>query len=161
MSHYIKEQAATAVLDQVQAALAGAINSFAAYQVSLADSEKRGIRTMSTGREGYARAISHIASVHVRSLARSLDPATLLSMLHYDMRLEGLRQQLMAFSEIITETQIANGVDTMMLVDAFAANLQTARKLDAALDNAMGEIDEWNKRFSPGKKDMDKPATEG
>ena len=66
----------------------------------------------------------------------------------YDAKLEELRQLAIKLNEIVTETQLANSVDIMTYVDAYAENLQTSRRDNGSLDLAMREVDEWNKRFA-------------
>lgn len=61
--------------------------------------------------------------------------------------LESVRQALNALMEQITETQMANGMDIMTMVDRYSSSLQANRNNNAALDLAMREVDEWNKRF--------------
>lgn len=117
------------------------------YKINLTDDAKRGSRTMAEGREGLARLVSQIATANIDSLARENDPAELADKLDYDARLETLRQSALAILETIQETQLANGIDIMKLVDAFTDNLQTSRSRNGSLDSAMGEVDEWNKRF--------------
>jgi hypothetical protein len=117
------------------------------YSVGLSNTNKKGLRTMAQGREGFARMISQIASAHTNSLMREHDPQSLEQALQYDAALEKLRQAAMALDEMITETQLANSVNIMRQVDAFAEALQLSRKGSEALDNAMSEVDEWNKRF--------------
>ena len=100
-------------------------------------------------REGLARLVSNIAIANIDSLARENDPQQLKDRLDYDDRLEGVRQMALTIVETVTETQLANGIDIMNLVDAFAANLQTSRSGNGSLDEAMKGVDEYNKRFAP------------
>jgi hypothetical protein len=135
------------IAEEVNAKLLEQLTVIKPYKVNLTDDAKRGSRTMAEGREGYARLISKIATANIDSLARENDPQELEDKLAYDARLETLRQSAMNFLEFVQETQLANGIDIMKLVDAFANNLQTSRNRNGSLDAAMGEADEWNKRF--------------
>lgn len=125
------------------------------------DVNKSGVRTMAEGREGLARMVSQIASAHINSLARENDPVVLEQRLGYDADLERIRQGSMALLEMVTETQLANGIDIMQMVDTFTENLQTSRKRSEALDLAMREVDNYNKRFAsqPEDKTPAAPAT--
>ncbi len=126
--------------------------------VGLSDMQKTGVRSMAEGREGMARLVSKIASAHIDSLAREHDPAELENRLAYDGALEDMRQAVMALHEMIEETQLANSMDIMSMVDKFAANLETSRKGNEALDMALREVDEYNKRFGERLK-AKTPAT--
>ena len=50
--------------------------------------------------------------------------------------------------ETITETQMANSMDIMKMVDDSVNVLQVSRNNSAALDLAMREVDDWNARFA-------------
>lgn len=103
---------------------------------------------MAEGREGYARLVSQVANNHANSLLREHNPSDLIAKLAYDSKLEELRQPLMKLLEIVSETQLANGIDAMRLVDDYVKALQISRNSNGSLDLAMREIDEWNKRFA-------------
>lgn len=104
---------------------------------------------MAEGREGLARLVSKIATANIDSLARENDPQELEQRLAYDDQLEGVRQQALTIIEMITETQFANGIDIMKLVNTFTANLQTSRSRNGSLDEAMKDVYDYNKRFAP------------
>jgi hypothetical protein len=129
------------------------------HSTGLSNTDKQGIRSMSQGREGYARLVSQIASTHINSLPREHDPLTLEAALQYDADLEKLRQLVMTVSEMISETQLVNSANIMKKVDVFAEALQISRRGSEALDNAMSEVDNWNKRFgAKGTDDMPEQA---
>jgi len=134
--------------DAIKTNLQTQITTLEPFKINLNDGEKIGGRTMAEGREGLARLISKIASANINSLAREHNPQDLEDRLAYDAKMEELRQLVLKLNEIITETQLANSVDIMSLVDAYAENLQTSRHDNGSLDTAMREVDEWNKRFS-------------
>ena len=138
----------TATADAVKAAMQTQITAIVPFKINLSDGEKIGGRTMAEGREGLARLISKIASANIDSLAREHNPVDLEDRLAYDAKMEDLRQLGMKFLETITETQLANSVDIMTLVDAYNDNLQSSRRNNGSLDLAMREVDEWNKRFA-------------
>ena len=143
----IGTMADTTVLDTLTTAANAMITTFSPYFVSLSNEDSSGIRTMSAGREGYARLIAKIAEQHIDSLARSNTPGDLSERLEYDDSLETVRQSLIRITEMIADTQTANASDIMKYTDRFAANLQTARKGNAALDEALQPVDEYNSRF--------------
>ena len=48
----------------------------------------------------------------------------------------------------------------MTLVDRYATNLQVSRGNEGSLDLAMGEVDQWNKRYANKKDEAVKPPAE-
>lgn len=156
MSYYVSKQTPVAVLDNIRLNLQSFTSSLNEYKINLSETQKRGARSMSGGREGYARMISQIASNNMNSLPREHNPADLVSRLAYDAKLEESRQAIMTLLETISETQLANSIDIMKIVDDYAGLLQISRNNNAALDLAMREVDEWNARFGP-KSDSNRP----
>ena len=134
--------------DAIKNNLQTQITALEPFKINLSDGEKIGGRTMAEGREGLARLISKVASANINSLAREHNPQDLEDRLAYDAKLEELRQLAIKLNEIVTETQLANSVDIMTYVDAYAENLHTSRRDNGSLDLAMREVDEWNKRFA-------------
>ncbi len=126
------------------------------FKINLTDEFKAGSRTMGQDREGYARLVSNIAANNINSLARDQDPKELEDKLAYDATLERMRQVSLTLTEMITETQLANGIDIMKLVDYFVDNLQNSRGRNGSLDLQMREVDDYNKRFAP-KAEEPKP----
>lgn len=60
----------------------------------------------------------------------------------------------MKLLEIVSETQMANGIAAVRMSDRFIKVLQASRSNNAGLDLAMREVDEWNKHFAhSGNKD--------
>jgi hypothetical protein len=147
MPNLVITQAPVATIDAIKTAISAQITAFTPFKVGLNDDEKTGARSMAADREGYARMISQIATANINSLARDQNPTDLASKLAYDSKLEELRQGAMSYLEMIEETQLANSVDIMRLTDGFVRNLQAARVNNSSLDNAMREVDEYNKRF--------------
>lgn len=146
MANLIQQRAPQAIIEELTITLRSLRNNFQAYFVDLTDDQKSG-RSMAEGREGLARLVAKIATEHVDYLSRVDDPQTLTNALDYDANLESVRQALNALMEQITETQMANGMDIMTMVDRYSTSLQANRNNNAALDLAMREVDEWNKRF--------------
>lgn len=152
MNQYVTSLAPNTVIDAILEGIKTQIEAFKPFFVNFS-SEDSGARTMAEGREGYARLINRIANQHVDSLSRSDDPTLLDQRLGYDDSLEKLRQGLMQIAEMVSNTQTCNGVDIMQFVDRYNAVLQANRTSNAALDEAMKEVDEWNKRFANKKDD--------
>jgi hypothetical protein len=140
---YFSETEAT----EIRNLLLQARDTFKPYFIDLSEEDKKG-RTMAEGREGIVRLISQIALVHETSLARNDDPNDLAGKVAKDALLEGLRQQLLHMLEMVSETQMANGIDAMRMSDRFVKVLQAGRSNNAGLDLSMREVDEWNKRFA-------------
>jgi hypothetical protein len=148
MPYLVSSQIAAGTLDSIRSSVQAASTSINALKINLTDEQKKGARTMASGREGYARMISQIANNNLNSLPREHNPADLVSRLAYDSKLEESRQAIMTLLETITETQMANSIDIMKLADDYAAVLQVSRNNSSALDMAMHEVDEWNARFA-------------
>lgn len=142
--------------EEVISNLNGQVAIIKPFKVNLTDEAKRGSRTMGEGREGLARLVCKIATNNIDSLARENDPKELEDRLNYDDQLEDIRQAALSMLEITEETQLANSIDIMKLVDGFVANLQTSRSRNGSLDNSMSEVDEYYKRFAP-KTEEPKP----
>lgn len=151
MPDLIKTAMPAKAADEIAAAITQQVAAIKPFSVNLTDDAKKGSRTMAEGREGYARQVSKIATANIDSLARENDPKVLEDKLIYDSQLETIRQLLLTSLEMVQETQLANGIDIMKMVDAFVDNLQTSRSRNGSLDAAMKDVDEYNKRFSnPG-----------
>lgn len=135
------------LIESIRSAVLGYKDAFEPYQINLTDANKPGQRTMAEGREGYARLVSQIATNHIDSIARELDPVELSNMLEYDSQLSTLYFGISQLLEVIEEARTKNGINAMALVDNFVGNLQDSRKNKGALDTAMREVDDWNKRF--------------
>ena len=125
-----------------------AIKEVKPYKLNLSDEEKKGNRSMAEGREGYVRLVSKIAAQHPDSLSRSDDPAELKLLLDH---LEPIRENRMALLnalEITEELELGISMDIMTLTDRYVRHLQLSREHDGAVDLALREVDEWNKRFA-------------
>lgn len=156
MGVLVPTQAPVTIIDGIRINVQGLATSMIPYKVNLTEEQKKGNRTMAEGREGYARMVSQIATSNVNNLGRDQDPAVLSSKLAYDMKLEEARQALMTLTETITETQLANSIDIMKMVDDFVKVLQVSRGNSGSLDLAMREVDDWNNRF--GRSTPAEPA---
>lgn len=148
MRKFIATIAPKAVTDTLIATLNNALTSFNAFKISLTNDEKQATRSMAEGREGYARLVSRIATQFPNSLSRADVPADLTNLLDYYQNLEATRLAYIQGIETIEETQLGAATDIMLLVDRYVQNLQISRGNEGALDNAMKEVDDWNKRFA-------------
>lgn len=157
MRKIILSQAAQTVLDSIKTQVNTASTTFKPFAVNLTDEEKEGGRSMAEGREGYVRLVSAIANQNPNSLSRSDNPAELVSLLNYYSSLAADIQAAYSFLELVEETQLGTACDIMQLTDRYVDNLQIDRKNNAALDIAMREVDEWNKRF--GKRNTTVPSS--
>lgn len=148
MPNMINSNIPEADITLVEQSLDTSISRVKPHFDNLTNAQKTGIRTMSTNREGLARLVDGIANANIDSIARNLNPADLTAKLAYKDSLVRTVQKLNTLVEMITEINIANGVDIMKLVDTISDNLQTSRENNGALDLAMAPVDEWNKRFA-------------
>lgn len=160
MAKLITTIPSTAVLTAFTTAINTAVTPLNPFKVNLTNEEKQSTRSMAEGREGYARLISRIANQFPNSLSRADVPSELSGMLDYYSGLEANRMALLQAMEIIEEIQMAAATDVMTLVDRYAANLQISRGNEGSLDLAMGEVDQWNKRFANKKTEAEPPVTE-
>lgn len=149
-----------AVLTTFTTAVTNALTPLNPFKINLTNEQKLGTRSMAEGREGYARLISRIATQFPNSLSRVDVPAELSGVLDYYSGLEANRMALLQAMEVIEEIQIAAATDVMTLVDRYAANLQISRSNEGSLDLAMGEVDQWNKRYANKKDSAATPPAE-
>ena len=160
MAKLITSIPTAAVLTAFTNAINTAVNPLNPFKVNLTNEQKQATRSMAEGREGYARLISRIATQFPNSLSRADVPSELSGMLDYYNGLEANRMALLQAMEIIEEIQMAAATDVMTLVDRYAANLQISRGNEGSLDLAMGEVDQWNKRFANKKDNVVAPTPE-
>jgi hypothetical protein len=160
MSKLITSIAPATVLTAFTTAVNTALTPLNPFKINLTDEQKKGTRSMAEGREGYARLISRIANQFPNSLSRADVPSELANVLDYYNNLEASRMALLQAMETIEEVQLAAATDVMTLVDRYAVNLQVSRGNEGNLDLAMGEVDQWNKRYANKKEETVKPPTE-
>ena len=159
MRKFIATIAPKTVTDALITAINSALTPFSTYKISLTNDEKIATRSMAEGREGYARLVSRIATQSPNSLSRVDVPADLSNLLDYYQNLEAVRLAYVQGIETIEETQLGAATDIMTLVDRFAQNLQISRANEGALDGAMKEVDEWNKRFGANKTNVQQDSS--
>ena len=147
MRKYIINIAPKAVTDNFVAQINAHVTPLAPFKINLSDEEKVGTRSMAEGREGYARLVSRVATQFPNSLSRADQPSDLSNLLDYYQNLEGCRLALLHALETIEEIQLGAATDIMTMVDRYVASLKISRANEASLDQAMREIDDWNKRF--------------
>ncbi|MES2573978.1 MAG: hypothetical protein V4572_03465 [Bacteroidota bacterium] len=160
MPKLITAIAPAAVLTAFTTAVNTALTPLNPFKINLTDEQKKGTRSMAEGREGYARLISRIANQFPNSLSRADVPSELANVLDYYNNLEANRMALLQAMETIEEIQLAAATDVMTLVDRYATNLQVSRGNEGNLDLAMGEVDQWNKRYANKKEEPVPPANQ-
>src|SRR5882724_7202774 len=148
MADLIQVQLPVIDAQKIVAQLTSLSNVVNPYFINLANDERSGIRTMAEGREGLVRLVNQIALANPDELRRKDDPALLNSKLKYDELLESISQPLMAMLEKVEQTQLANSKDIMLTADAFTQALQISRGRNSALDQAMMEVDAFNKKYA-------------
>lgn len=160
MAKLITSIATPAVLTAFTNAVNTALTPLNPFKINLTDEQKLGSRSMAEGREGYSRLISKIATQFPNSLSRADAPTELSSLLDYYSNLESNRMALLQAMETIEEIQLASATDIMTLVDRYTASLQISRSNEGSLDLAMGEVDQWNKRYANKKEEPTPPVAE-
>lgn len=128
-----------------------AIEPLEPFKINISDGEKAGMRSMAEGREGYVRLISRIATQYPNALSREDLPAELVDLLAYYDKQQANRMALLEALELVEEGSLATATDIMALADRYNANMAISRRNNSALDLAMREVDEWNKRFGNRK----------
>lgn len=149
-----------AIITAFTTAVNNALTPLNPFKINLTNEQKTGTRSMAEGREGYARLVSRIANQFPNSLSRVDVPTELSGLLDYYNGLEANRMALLQAMETIEEMQLAAATDVMTLVDRYAASLQISRGNEGALDLAMGEVDQWNKRYANKKEADEIPPVE-
>lgn len=117
------------------------------FAVSLSDEERRGVRTVAEGREGYVAEALRIANEFNSELPRSFDVAefeTVLALFNQWRRLLVLAEKI---AEQVDDTSLALGIDLMTKADRVNTMLQAGRRDNANLDRALTRLDDYNKRF--------------
>jgi len=145
--NYITEQISSDLLAKLSKSVNIWSDQIRPEAVRVKDEEKKGMRSMAEGREGYVRLVAKVATQHEKYLSRADTAADLNDRLRYYDVLATARQSLMELFELIDGTQWGAGVDCMRYADRFNNTLQNHRD-DSAIDAALNEIDEWNKRYS-------------
>lgn len=156
MNNRVQTMIPESLLASLTSTIEGLNTQLAPYYSALSNEEKRGLRTMSTNREGYVRTIERIAVRNLDALPRNIDPGQLTVKLAYYSSLAPLKQELMKLTEMVEEIELANGADIMKLSDTLTSALQAARNHNSALDGALQDVDDWNKRF--GKREEEDTA---
>lgn len=124
--------------------------SLATFSVSLTDVERRGVRSVAEGREGYVREVYRVANEFQNSLPRSFDIARFEQKLQLFDQWKSLLVVLEKLAEMADDTVLQIGAELMEDVDVAYPILQTMRKIDPNLDRAMQALDDYNKRFGGG-----------
>ena len=151
MRKFIASIPAKTVTDAFTTAINNAQTPLNAFKINLSNEERQATRSMSEGREGYARLVSRVATQFPNSLSRADVPAELSTLLDYYSNLEANRLALVQALEVIEEIQLGAATDIMTLADRYVASLQISRSNEGHLDQAMKEVDDWNSRFSSTK----------
>ena len=122
-------------------------DSLATFTVSLTDTERRSVRSVAEGREGYVREVYRVANEFQNSLPRSFDVARFAQKLELFDQWKSLLVILEKLAEMADDTVLQLGAELMEDVDTSYPILQTMRKIDPNLDRAMQALDDYNKRF--------------
>ena len=123
------------------------IEGFKPYSEVVMPEDKSKYRTMAEGREGLVRLVGNIALQHAQSLSRSDDPTQLQTRLEYNDVLEQFRQSLKQITEYVEGTQHINTADIMYLADRYMGALDLERNSNAAVNEAMKQVDDWHSRY--------------
>jgi hypothetical protein len=147
MKKYVSEKIAPELLQRITTEVNDLNEQIKIMAVNIRKEKKAGVRTMAKGREGLVRLVAKVAIQHEKSLSREDYAVELSECLDYDSQLKSVRQAVIVLAEMIDKTIWGNSADAMKISDRFQKTLQDQRDNNTVLDSAMGEIDEWNKRF--------------
>lgn len=139
--------------------LRAAETSLATFTVSLTDTERRSVRSVAEGREGYVREVYRVANEFQNSLPRSFDVVHFAQKLTLFDQWKGLLVVLEKLAEMADDTVLQLGAELMEDVDIVYPVLQTMRKTDPNLDRAMQALDDYNKRFGSNGNTSPTPPT--
>ena len=115
--------------------------------INLTDDERRGIRSVSARREGYVLQILRLCQQYAHVLPRNFDENKFSELVKQVDTWKRVQIATREANEISTDLLLAMGAFTMRYVDTAYAALQTGRKNNANLDDAMIDIDNYNNRF--------------
>lgn len=125
--------------------------------INLSDEERRGIRSVSARREGYVLQILRLCQQYANVLPRNFDENKFAELVKQVDTWKRIQIATREANEISTDLLLAMGAFTMRYVDTGYAALQTGRKNNANLDDAMVDIDNYNNRF--GRNTNTEPPT--
>ncbi|MGB1205199.1 MAG: hypothetical protein ACPG5B_06105 [Chitinophagales bacterium] len=118
------------------------------FAVHLTDEDRKGIRTVAAGREGYVRDTYRVAKQFENYIPRNINIDELGELL----RLFDLWREMQVLCEKISEqvddTAIAIGHELMQRIDIIYNVLQLSGRLNANLDRALSRLQDYNKRFA-------------
>lgn len=160
MRKFITTMPATTVQTAFTTAINTALTPLLPFKISLTNDEKKGMRSMAEGREGYARLIARIATQFPNSLSRADVPADLNNLLAFYDGVESMRMALAQAMEVIEEIGLGTATDIMTAVDRYGASLEISRSNEGALDFAMQEVDDYNSRFTKKSIKTDTASSE-
>lgn len=160
MRKFITTMPATTVQTAFTTAINTALTPLLPFKISLTNEEKKGMRSMAEGREGYARLIARIATQFPNSLSRADVPSDLNNLLAFYDGVESIRMALTQAMEVVEEIGLGTATDIMTAVDRYGASLEISSSNEGALDLAMQEVDEYNGRFANKSLKKDSPSAE-
>jgi hypothetical protein len=119
MRKFITTMPATTVQTAFTTAINTALTPLLPFKISLTNEEKKGMRSMAEGREGFARLIARIATQFPNSLSRADVPADLNNLLAFYDGVESMRMSLTQAMEVIEEIGLGTATDIMTVVDRY------------------------------------------
>ena len=162
MEKLIRAYLTDAEISQLSNGIGYSIGTIKPKCTSLNDIERKGLRTMAEGREGFARTTCRIALNFTDVLPRNENPTEMEAALLYYDQLALVKEKIARLLEMVDDTAQAQSADIMVYADRYCAYLQAARTGNTSLDAAMDQIDEYNKRFGVrGGQDEETPAEPG
>ncbi|KAA5533561.1 hypothetical protein F0919_13560 [Taibaiella lutea] len=133
----------------------GLINNLDPFKVSLSNDARKKMRVVGSSRLGLVDIVSRLATQYDEKLAKNDNAKDLKERVAYLQVLRAYRIAAQKLCEALDDTDKALGKDIMGYVDKFGDSLQSARKYDGDLDEAIKELDDYNARFKKVMEEED------
>lgn len=127
--------------------------SLNSIKISLSMEERRRSRKMGPRRLAYAHAAERRGVQHEDVMPRTFTAIQFTNLLAFYNELNKVQSQLSEIQEIIDDTLMAAGIDAMTLTKLVHDGLRSANAIDPSLDNALNELDEFNKKAQAEEED--------
>lgn len=129
-------------------------------KVSLSMEERRRSRKIGPRRLAYVHAAERRGVQHEEVMPRTFNAINFTNLIAFYTEMTKIQSQLNEIQEIIDDTLMAAGIDAMTLTKLVHDGLRSANLVDPSLDNALQELDEFNRRAQAEEADEVEPVRE-
>jgi hypothetical protein len=116
------------------------------FKVSLSMEERQGKRKMGPRRLAYAQASEKRGVQHEDVMPRTFTAAHFTRLIQFHTELSRMLAQVEELHKILDDTLMAAGIDAMTYTKLVHDGLRSSNTINPALDGALRELDEFNKR---------------